>query len=1022
MKKIFTLLLTAFAGMLAYGQSTTLVISQVYGGAGCGTPGCSTYQNDFIEIFNKSSSPISLGGYSVQYAAATGTGTWQVTTLPSVTLNPGQYFLVAQSFGTNGVNPLPTPDATGTLAMSATAGKVALVSSTTALSGSQCPTASATVVDLVGYGATANCSEGGAPTPAPSTTTALFRASGGCQDTQNNGTDFTAAAPAPRNTASATNSCGAPSAVISATPNITNMTTSVGVVSASQSYTLSGTTLSPAAGNITVTPSAGLEVSLDNTSFSSGLTVPYSGGALAATPVYVRITNAAPQGAVSGTVDNSGGGASTATVTVSGGVFQNFYSKSTGTLDVLGTWGTATNGGGSAPASFTGPYQVFNVVNQTTATIGGAWDFTATGTRAVVGDGTNPITLIVPAGAAINSNSRIDVSNNAVLQIINNTRPFLNNLATGSTVDFAQTGTTTADTIRFPAISYYNLKATGGLKYFSSGTTTVRGNFIADGVVSMNGAGSPFSTVNAFGNLTFTNGTQFESVATGDIARITLAMNGAAATQTITGNGTDLLLFRLRRDSTNSSIDINLGAGTNLVLGNNSGGGLQLNQGGATTTTLNKGNNNLSLIGAAISTNSSNGVITSTGGNIVVNKTVGTSNAGTLRFSGFATADQFIVNFDPSITRDSITVTGNLNVVSSLTLTQGRVVMTTPAELYVRDGGIVSGGSASSFVDGRLRIQAASGTNFPVGKGTRYAPVQIANMNGFNNYAVQYFSNGYGNYAIDPTTLATYPGYNVSGYEYWIVDQGNPGGTCDVTFNYTTSGSLINTPSAVRIAHFDGADWNDIGGTPAGGNTTSNGSVTVTGVSAFSPFTFSAATGGVIPVRLASFTVQKKESSVKVSWSTAQEINSAGFEIERSADGRNWTSIASIAAAGNSNTVLNYSITDNQPLRGMNFYRLKLVDRDGRIEYSLVKTVLFGSRDEVLIAPNPATDFINVYLSKVSTAPIQISLMNVNGKLIKTISTTEQQARFAAQGLAKGLYVVKVTNAGETTIHKVMVQ
>jgi beta-lactamase superfamily II metal-dependent hydrolase/fibronectin type 3 domain-containing protein len=183
-----------------------LVISQVYGGAGCGTAGCSTWKNDYIEIFNRGGSPVSVNGWSVQYAAAGGTGAWQVTALPNVSIQPGQYFLVAEGAGANGVNVIPTADATGSIAMSATAAKVALVSSTVALSGT-CPTTN--VVDEVGYGSTANCSET-APAPAPSTTNAIFRAAGGCTDVNNNSTDFAAALSAPRNTASPTHSCAVP--------------------------------------------------------------------------------------------------------------------------------------------------------------------------------------------------------------------------------------------------------------------------------------------------------------------------------------------------------------------------------------------------------------------------------------------------------------------------------------------------------------------------------------------------------------------------------------------------------------------------------------------------------------------------------------------------------------------------------------------------------------------------------------------------------------------------------------------
>src|SRR2546421_2818583 len=94
------------AAAIGGNPSLGIVISQVYGGAGCGTAGCSTYQNDFIEIFNSGNASQNLNGWSVQYATATGTA-WQVTNLTNVTLQPGQYYLVAESFSANGVNPLP---------------------------------------------------------------------------------------------------------------------------------------------------------------------------------------------------------------------------------------------------------------------------------------------------------------------------------------------------------------------------------------------------------------------------------------------------------------------------------------------------------------------------------------------------------------------------------------------------------------------------------------------------------------------------------------------------------------------------------------------------------------------------------------------------------------------------------------------------------------------------------------------------------------------------------------------------
>ncbi|WP_432382762.1 ExeM/NucH family extracellular endonuclease [Duganella sp. P38] len=121
-------------------------------------------------------------------------------------LQPGQYYLVQQATGAGGSTDLPAPDATGAIAMSASAGKVALVSSSTALSGAA--PAAGSFVDLVGFGG-ANYAEG-APTATLSNTSAALRAGAGCTDTDNNSGDFATGAPAPRNSASPRNQCGVP--------------------------------------------------------------------------------------------------------------------------------------------------------------------------------------------------------------------------------------------------------------------------------------------------------------------------------------------------------------------------------------------------------------------------------------------------------------------------------------------------------------------------------------------------------------------------------------------------------------------------------------------------------------------------------------------------------------------------------------------------------------------------------------------------------------------------------------------
>jgi uncharacterized protein (TIGR03437 family) len=181
--------------------SLVVVISQVFGGGGnSGAP----FRNDFIEVFNAGTSQVNLSGWSVQYASATAS-TWSVTPLTAITLAPGQYYLIQEtSGGTNGAS-LPTPDATGSISLAAGSGKVALVRSITALSGT-CPS-DANIVDFVGYGTTANCFEGSAATPAPSNTMAIARGNNGCVDTGHNSLDFILSVPTPRNTSSPTHAC-----------------------------------------------------------------------------------------------------------------------------------------------------------------------------------------------------------------------------------------------------------------------------------------------------------------------------------------------------------------------------------------------------------------------------------------------------------------------------------------------------------------------------------------------------------------------------------------------------------------------------------------------------------------------------------------------------------------------------------------------------------------------------------------------------------------------------------------------
>jgi hypothetical protein len=193
MKKLLALL--TLIGALAAASSATgsgagnIVISQVF--AAGGNSGAS-YTNDYVELFNRGTSAVSLTGWALQNASATGT-TWTSTALSGSVPAGGHYLVQLGSGGSNG-SALPAADATSGANLAVSGGKVQVVN---AGSGTE---------DLVGWGS-ATLFEGTAAAPALSATTALIRGGSGCTDADSNSGDFTTGAPNPLNSAASIAAC-----------------------------------------------------------------------------------------------------------------------------------------------------------------------------------------------------------------------------------------------------------------------------------------------------------------------------------------------------------------------------------------------------------------------------------------------------------------------------------------------------------------------------------------------------------------------------------------------------------------------------------------------------------------------------------------------------------------------------------------------------------------------------------------------------------------------------------------------
>jgi hypothetical protein len=178
-----------------------------------------------------------------------------------------------------------------------------------------------------------------------------------------------------------------------------------------------------------------------------------------------------------------------------------------------------------------------------------------------------------------------------------------------------------------------------------------------------------------------------------------------------------------------------------------------------------------------------------------------------------------------------------------------------------------------------------------------------------------------------------------------------------------------------------------------------------------------------LPVVLSDFMITLlNDNTVSASWITQQEINSNHFEIERSVNGSDWSVIGKLAARGTSNIKVNYSFVDAAPLNGVGYYRLKMVDNDGKFTYSIVKASRITIAADIKVFPNPATDYVNVSLDR-SAKNTKIQLVNQYGQLLieKTVNGNSV-VNIPLQQYANGTYIVKVSNdnGGEKTF-KLMV-
>lgn len=175
-----------------------------------------------------------------------------------------------------------------------------------------------------------------------------------------------------------------------------------------------------------------------------------------------------------------------------------------------------------------------------------------------------------------------------------------------------------------------------------------------------------------------------------------------------------------------------------------------------------------------------------------------------------------------------------------------------------------------------------------------------------------------------------------------------------------------------------------------------------------------------LPVEFTHFTAQYKNQQTNLEWATASEVNSAAFDVERSNDGVNFTTIGQVKAEGRA---YNYTFTDENPLSGTNYYRLKQIDVDGKFDYSPIRMVQLGKTTTVALYPNPTSLGTTTNLSYASIAEetLNIAILDGLGRTISVQSVAVNKGDniipIETTDLSEGTYWVKISN--ETSVQTI---
>lgn len=401
---------------------------------------------------------------------------------------------------------------------------------------------------------------------------------------------------------------------------------------------------------------------------------------------------------------------------------------------------------------------------------------------------------------------------------------------------------------------------------------------------------------------------------------------------------------------------------------------------------------------------------TNTSGRFIFNG----SSAQTINTTGFVDSVNVTIGNAAGVTLSS----GNIDLMNgTLTFTAGKLFL--GANNFA--AGAISGATSSNYVvtdgAGALKINnvGASNVTYPVGPSSAsYNPVVLNNAGTADNFSVNVSA------AAPPPGINVSPQLDSAVNRTWNISEDVAGGsnaTVTLQWDAAHQNSLF-AQNNCAVVHSDGSVIDYSGGyttaSPAGSSFTQTG----TGFTSFSPFGVASRPTGPLPLSLLSFNATLQGSAVKLFWNTTNEINVSHFTIEKSTDGRTYNSIGTIAAQ-NGAASNNYSFTDAAIQSGVVYYRLKMVDRDGKFKYSQVIAINSKKADILSVFPNPVADNLFVTHGKATTGA-KLEVYAADGRKITQYSVAKDavQTNVSAAALPAGNYNLVFVNGTDVQFIK----